>query len=120
MSGNEGGKYHEVAKALSKLLFQKGLNIEVKTSSGSRENLTALTNGISDLALLQNDISNSETLCSLTILYEEALHLIVRKELTSVEQLAGSTVSIGNKGGGTEGIAVAMLKQLGIEEENIR
>ena len=44
MSGNEGGKYHEVAKALSKLLFQKGLNIEVKTSSGSRENLTALTN----------------------------------------------------------------------------
>ena len=29
MSGNEGGKYHEVAKALSKLLFQKGLNIEV-------------------------------------------------------------------------------------------
>jgi TRAP transporter TAXI family solute receptor len=120
MSGNEGGKYHEVAKALSKLLFQKGLNIEVKTSSGSRENLTALTNGISDLALLQNDISNSETLRSLTILYEEALHLIVRKELTSVEQLAGSTVSIGNKGGGTEGIAVAMLKQLGIEEKNIR
>ena len=120
MSGNEGGKYHEVAKALSKLLFQKGLNIEVKTSSGSRENLTALTNRISDLALLQNDISNSETLRSLTILYEEALHLIVKKELTSVEQLDGSTVSIGNKGGGTEGIAVAMLKQLGIEEENIQ
>ena len=61
MSGNEGGKYHEVAKALSKILFQKGLKIEVKTSSGSRENSTALTNGISDLALLQNDISNSET-----------------------------------------------------------
>ena len=33
MSGNEGGKYHEVAKALSKILFQKGLKIEVKTSS---------------------------------------------------------------------------------------
>ena len=84
MSGIEGGKYDEVARALGNVLSQKGgVDIEIKTSSGSRENLTALEQGKADLALLQNDISSAESVHSITILYEEALHLIVRNDFNN-------------------------------------
>ena len=120
MSGIEGGKYNEVARALGNVLSQKGgIDIEIKTSSGSRENLTALEQGKADLALLQNDISSAESVHSITILYEEALHLIVRNDFNSTEQLKGSVIAIGNRGGGTEGIALATLNHMGINENNI-
>jgi TRAP transporter TAXI family solute receptor len=120
MSGIEGGKYDEVARALGKVLAQKGgVDIEIKTSSGSRENLTALEQGKADLALLQNDISSTQSVHSITILYEEALHLIVRNDFNSTEQLKGSVIAIGNRGGGTEGIALATLNHMGINKNNI-
>lgn len=119
--GNSGGKYDEVAQALaSSLSMIDGYKIEVRTSSGSRENLTALANGRADLALLQNDISSQEIVNSVTILYEEALHVIVRENINSIEQLEGSIISIGNKGGGSEGIAVAMLHQMGLDESHVK
>ena len=119
LGGNEGGKYDEVANALGSSLSRiDGHKIEVRTSSGSRENLTALAQGKADLALLQNDISSQEVVNSVTILYEEALHVIVRKNINSIKQLEGAVISIGNKEGGSEGIAVAMLQQLGLSEKN--
>ena len=79
ISGHDGGKYHEVAKALRETLTDKeDLEIEVRTSLGSHQNLTELANGRADLALVQNDISSDQEAHCLAILYEEALHLIVR------------------------------------------
>lgn len=121
LGGNEGGKYDEVASALGSSLSRiDGHKIDVKTSSGSRENLTALADGRADLALLQNDISSQEVVNSVTILYEEALHVIVRKNINSIKQLEGAVISIGNKEGGSEGIAVAMLKQMGLNESHVQ
>ena len=121
LGGNEGGKYDEVASALGSSLSRiDGHKIEVKPSSGSRENLTALAHGRADLALLQNDISSQEVVNSVTILYEEALHVIVRKNINSIKQLQGAVISIGNKEGGSEGIAVAMLKQMGLNESHVQ
>ena len=85
LGGNEGGKYDEVASALGSSLSRiDGHKIEVKTSSGSRENLTALAHGRADLALLQNDISSQEVVNSVTILYEEAYHVIVLNNINSI------------------------------------
>ena len=114
-SGNEGGKYQEVAKALGDVLSKQGeREFEVLTSLGSHQNLEALAKGKADLALVQNDISSAEDAHSLAILYEEALHLIVRTEINSAMQLNGSVIAIGTQSGGTEGMAKATLAHLGV------
>ena len=115
ISGHDGGKYHEVAKALRETLTDKeDLEIEVRTSLGSHQNLAELANGRADLALVQNDISSDQEAHCLAILYEEALHLIVREEVKSPRQLNGSVIAMGSREGGTEGMAMATLAHLGI------
>lgn len=119
MSGNQNGKYHEVAKALGEILSEKEeFKIKIKTSSGSVENLNELLNGNADLALLQNDISSTETVHSITTLYEEALHIIVKNDINSTGQLKGKTISMGKEGGGTESLALATLNLFGMNEND--
>lgn len=121
MAGDRNGKYHEVSKALSEILReQEGLKIKIRTSSGSVENLDELLNGDADLALLQNDISSTETVHSIITLYEEALHIIVKSDINSTRQLKGKRIAMGKDGGGTESLALATLKLFGINKNDFR
>ena len=120
LGGDPGGKYDEVAQSLGRVMNGRDdFRAEVRTSSGSMENLELLANGEADLGLLQNDVAGEATVSSIAVLYEEALHLVVRKDLRSPAQLAGAVISIGTQGGGTEGIAVAALAQLGVAGEDV-
>ena len=119
MAGDRNGKYHEVAKALSEILLeQEEFKVKIRSSSGSVENLNELINGNADLALLQNDISSNETVNSIMTLYEEALHIIVKNDINSTKQLKGKKIAMGKEGGGTESLALATLKQFGMNEND--
>lgn len=119
MSGGEtGGKYDDVAQALAENLRKReGWTVRVEQSSGSKQNLDRLTSGSSDLCLVQNDVEGNEKVRLVATLYEETLHVIVRKEITSVAQLSKGILSIGPTGGGTEGLALATLRQVGLRED---
>ena len=96
MSGNQNGKYHEVAKALGEILSEKeGFKIKVNTSSGSVENLNELLNGNADLALLQNDISSTE---NSSLHFMKRLCTFVKNDINSTRQLKGKTIAMGRKG----------------------
>ncbi len=118
--GEAGGKYDEVARALGDAMadgFDPGVVVE--TSSGSKRNLDRLQKRQTDLCLVQNDVAGEQGIRSIATFYKEVLHVIVRKETTSAEQLAKGTFSLGPAGGGTENIAVTTLRQVGFSEKNI-
>ena len=118
--GEPNSKYNEVALSLKKIIEKKNdLVIEIQSSSGSKENLTRVSNGIADLCLVQNDIEGDEKIRSIATLYEEVLHVIVKEDTTSISELSGCSISIGPKGGGTENLALATLEQLGIKRKDI-
>ena len=118
--GEAGGKYDEVARALGDAMadgFDPGVVVE--TSSGSKRNLDRLQKRQTDLCLVQNDVAGEQGIRSIATFYKEVLHVIVRNETTSAEQLSNGTFSLGPAGGGTESIAVATLRQVGFSEKNI-
>lgn len=113
--GETGGHYDEAAKAIADVLQNSnGWKVEVSGSSGSGDNLTRLAKGEVDLCLVQNDLPRGESGRAVTALYEEVLHVIIKDENKTLSDLAGTTVSIGPKGGGTETLAIALFKQFGI------
>lgn len=67
--GEPNSKYNEVALSLKKIIEKKNdLVIEIQSSSGSKENLTRVSNGIADLCLVQNDIEGDEKIRSIATL----------------------------------------------------
>lgn len=118
--GEAGGKYDEVARALGDAMAD-GFDPEVlvETSSGSKRNLDRIQKRQTDLCLVQNDVAGEQGIRSIATFYKEVLHVIVRKETTSAEQLAKGTFSLGPAGGGTESLALATLRQVGFSEKNI-
>ena len=118
--GEAGGKYDEVARALGDAMAEEfAPKVRVDISSGSRQNLDRLLKGQADLCLVQNDVTGEKGIRSIATLYKEVLHVVVRKDTTSPEQLSNGTFSIGPSGGGTESLAVATLVQMGFSEEKI-
>ena len=118
--GEEGGKYDEVAQALGHAMADEfDPKVRVKISSGSKQNLERLQKDEADLCLVQNDVVGRKGIRSIAAFYKEALHVIVRKETTSAEQLSNGTFSLGPAGGGTESLALATLRQVGFSEDEI-
>ena len=118
--GEEAGKYDEVAQALGYAMADEfDPKVQVKISSGSKQNLERLQNGEADLCLVQNDLVGEKGIRSIATFYKEVLHIIVRKETASAEQLSNGTFSLGPAGGGTESLALATLRQVGFPEDEI-
>ena len=119
--GETGGHYDEAAKAIADLLGNSNeWKVTVAGSSGSGENLSRLAKGEVDLCLVQNDLPRGEYGRAITALYEEVLHVIIKDENKTLSDLAGATVSIGPKGGGTENLAIALFKQFGISNNLVK
>ena len=115
--GENGGRYDDVARTLAAELAQgKGWKVRVEGSSGSLQNLSLLGEGKADLCLVQNDVSGDENIRCIATLYEEALHVIVPAEVESAADLDGKALSLGPAGGGTEGLAMALLGQMGLKD----
>ena len=119
-SGEKGGNYDAVAHALADYLKRsRGWEVIIKNSSGSGENLELLKQGKVDLCLVQNDFPGNEQTKALASLYDECLHVIVSRQNSSLEDFLGGTISVGQKGGGTEALAKAMIKKLGVRDESV-
>jgi TRAP transporter TAXI family solute receptor len=131
VTGNEIGNYYAIGKDLEKLAKQKNLDIDVIPTTGALQNIhdvffyESVPLGITQgdvLAFLSTFANNdeqsrviSESLRTVVPLYQEEIHLITRKDITSVEELAGKKLSIGDDGSGTATTASTLLFQWQIE-----
>ena len=133
-TGNEQGTYYAFGTAITKAINNNSdFKINVHTSAGSKASLISLDKGDIDMAFVQNDImsyayngsdmfSSEEKIDSFSVigaLYPEVCQIVTTKSISSVSELAGKTVSIGDAGSGVEINAEQILEVYGLTLNDI-
>ena len=116
-TGSKSGVYFPVGETLAKILKNTYPDVEIKVieTGGSVQNLQMLNEGKVDMALVQNDIAfyaaqgekmfdsgKITTVTGIATVFPEVVQIIVRKDkgITSLNELASKTISIGSKNSG--------------------
>ena len=121
-----GGVYNAFGTAMA----TQNSTIEVKQTAGSAANLRLLAGGYLQLAVAQSDMaqdaydgsgifsheSTERSFSAVAALYEEAVQVVVRADsgITTLEELQGCTLSVGEEESGTEQNAWQVLAACGL------
>lgn len=133
-SAGLGGVYSAFAASYTQLAAeaQPELSFEVKTTAGSAANLRLLSKDYIQMAIAQADLANDAYYATGSFseqgyqgysavggLYIEACQIVVRADsgITSIGDLMGKTVSIGEAESGTEQNAKQILEASGLSEK---
>ncbi|MEO0868290.1 MAG: TAXI family TRAP transporter solute-binding subunit, partial [Cyanobacteria bacterium J06642_11] len=125
-TGSSSGYYYRLGQAISVSTKETvNLDIEVKESKGSLENLDQLLNGDIDVALMQLDVAEASMKAgdvrAIAVLAQEHIHLISRQPAnqpqtkttataTTLTELRGQTIAIGTPGSGIRFTAEQLLQ----------
>ena len=120
-SGEPGGAYAAFAERYRKLLEKQGLELEIRHTRGTMENLELLREGEVDTAFVQGGVGLGEVgtagLEGLGSLYFEPLWLFYRDGLETkdrIPSLKGLKMSLGPDGSGTQALVRRLLAGNGI------
>lgn len=141
-TASTGGTYYPVGVALSTLIKVRlqpsmGINVSAINSAGSGENIALLRDNEAQFAIVQGlfgayaatgtgplaDAGPQESLRSITMLWPNVEHFIIRSEhvdtgtVSDIEALAGESMSMGRQNSGTIGSNRTILAGLGIDME---
>lgn len=122
-TGAEDGIYHRVGLRYRELLAQQGIDLELRTSNGSAENLARLRDHGTDveLALVQAGLEEHPDpggLMSLGSVYYEPMWVFYRaggkdgsaRAMDRLSSLQGKRLAVGAEGSGTRSLALQMLQ----------
>jgi len=114
-TGGVDGAYHGFARRYAEILAREGIELELRSTAGSVENLGLLRSGAVSLALVQGGIDDGLSeprLVSLGSVYYEPLWLFYRKglDLHRLGGLSGLRVAIGPQGSGTRALVTRLLR----------
>ena len=117
MTGGPQGTYIQIGRDIAALGADCGLNLNVVESAGSLENFVGVRNrrntqfGIVQSDVLEylktfeaNDPEVQKAVKGVRImfpLYNEEIHVLARKDIASMEDLAGRKIAVGKKDSGT-------------------
>jgi TRAP transporter TAXI family solute receptor len=134
-TGGTTGTYYAFGGIISQVLQDnvKGLSATVHSSGASKTNIFELADGDADIALVQNDVAHyaytgtdlfeadgaEQGFSIVAGLYAEVCQVVTTKNITSIDQLKGKSVSVGDAGSGTEFNAKQILEVYGITFEDI-
>jgi TRAP transporter TAXI family solute receptor len=124
-SGPQGGTYYEVGERYRAALADAGVEVRLKPTAGSVENLALLRDphsGVS-VALMQGGIvstGSAQGLESLGTVFYEPCWWFRRSEVesTGVASLRGRRISIGPENSGTRALVLELLTRVGINGQN--
>ena len=128
-TGGTGGTYYAFGSALApQLQNDTGSAVEVKVTTGSEANLRLLQTGMVDLAIVQSDAlqyaskEDGTGYSAVASLYTEACQIVVTKAsgITSVAELAGKRVSIGELESGVTRNAEQILMASGLTPDMLQ
>lgn len=122
-TGSESGAYHAYGKLYAERFREEGIELVLRSTAGSSDNLELLTDPDADVpvAFMQSGIgepADYSALRSLGSLYYEPLWVFLRGEGTPrrLTELTGLRVAVGAEGSGTRAVALALLADNGITE----
>ena len=130
ISGSITGTYSRIATDLSAVLDEgDALRILPIIGKGSAQNITDILylRGV-DVGIVQSDVLTyvrdagiypdiDDRIAYLTKLYNEEVHVLARKDVTSLKELAGRKVNFANEASGTYITATTIMRGLGIAPE---
>jgi TRAP transporter TAXI family solute receptor len=123
-TGQQDGAYYAFASQYKEILAEHGITLEVRSTAGSVENqqlLNSDSSGVS-LAIIQGGTADRAKgrLQSLASLYPEPVWVFCRSDdpVDELAQLQGKSIAVGPKGSGTRSIALKLLADNHISEED--
>ncbi len=131
-TGGTSGTYYGFSSIVAQVLNEKcadTLNISVESTGASKANIQLVAAGQDQIAIVQNDVMtyayNGTDLfkedgaitnfSAVMTMYPETVQIIANKSITSIDQLAGKKVSVGDAGSGVEFNATQILAAYGID-----
>lgn len=124
-SGAQGGAYERFALQYRELLAREGIQIEIRPSTGSVDNLQRLKDDASGVSVgfVQGGIArpaDGSNLMSLASLYYEPLWVFYRNgaQHDGLRSFRGKKIAIGPQDSGTRALALQVLKLAGLDATN--
>jgi TRAP transporter TAXI family solute receptor len=126
-TGAEDGAYHLFAQQYRAILAREGINVELRTSAGSVENLSRLLADDSGVGVgfVQGGVTPAEgsaRLVSLGAMYYEPLWVFYRvgRRIDRIGDLGRRRVAVGPDGSGTRALALPLLTISGAGGATVR
>ena len=136
-TGGTSGTYYGFSGVIANVLNEKlkdTLKLKVESTGASKANIQMLASGDADIAIVQNDVmSYAYTgtdlfadaapitgFSAVASCYPEYVQILAKKDITSIEQLAGKKVSVGDAGSGTEFNARQILAAYNLSFDDIK
>ncbi len=134
-TGGTTGTYYAFGGVIANVLNSKnvGVNINVQSTGASKANIYLVNDGEADLAIVQNDVMDygykgtdlfaeegaADQFATVAALYAEVCQVVATKDISSIEDLKGKRVSVGDAGSGVEFNARQILEAYDITFEDI-
>lgn len=135
LTGGSQGTYYPLGGTFQTIINNNVDNVDAtaNSSGASVENMKKLADGSGEMAFVQTDIAayasegklmfednQIDNVQAIGSLYPETIQIVTTKEsgISSIEDLEGKTVSIGNIGSGTRANAENILKVHGLTEDD--
>ena len=134
-TGGTTGTYYAFGGVIANVINGKdvGVNINVQSTGASKANIYLVNDGEADLAIVQNDVMDygykgtdlfaeegaADQFNTVAALYAEVCQVVATKDITSIEDLKGKRVSVGDAGSGVEFNARQILEAYDITFEDI-
>ena len=119
-TGQQGGTFLPLGETLAAGFASdvRGVEFTAIESPGGIASITMLEQHEAELALLSNHVRGASSLQLIAPLYQETLHVVVRRaaSISEPHHLAKRRISVGPAKSGTETIAEAVLQHFGIDD----
>ena len=136
-TGGTSGTYYGFSGVIANVLNEKlkdTLKLVVESTGASKANIQMLQSGDADIAIVQNDVMSYAytgtdlfdgtapitDFSAVVSCYPEYVQILASKDITSIEQLAGKRVSVGDAGSGTEFNARQILAAYNLSFDDIK
>ena len=136
-TGGTSGTYYGFSGVIANVLNEKlkdTMNITVESTGASKANVQMVDAGDADIAIVQNDVmyyaytatdlfaggAPITDFSAVASCYPEYVQILSKKDITSIDQLAGKKVSVGDAGSGTEFNAKQILAAYGLSFDDIK
>ncbi len=116
-TGSKSGSFYKAGQSLARVMNATGrYDVSVLAGEGSVQNLKLIQEGKADLAIIQGDVFSSGNERSVTQLFREVLHILVRSDsgVESIDDFKGHKVCIGSSGSGMARTNGRVLAHFGI------
>lgn len=133
-TGGTTGTYYAFSGTVSKVLSEKveNLSFDVQSTGASKANIYLVADEEADIAIVQNDVmyyaangidlfsgEKVEGFSAMAGCYAEVVQIVSTSDISSIEQLKGKRVSVGDVGSGCEFNAWQIFDAYGITKADV-